>query len=285
MNLQKKYQINKPTWCPGCGNYGILEALKRSAANLNLEPHKIVIVTGIGCSGRINNYFKCYGIHGTHGRPLPIASGIKLVNPELTVFAVSGDGDAYSIGISHFIHTVKRNSNIIYLVVNNQVFALTKGQASPTSKFGFITISTPYGTKEFPIDGVKLALSAGGTFIARGFSGNITQLSNLIKKGIKHNGFSLIDVLSPCVIYNKAQDYRWYRENIMNLDQDSSYDSNSRKQAWEIINSSSKIPTGLIFQEEKPFWEELILEKKKPIAFLDLISEEPDYRAILNEFF
>ncbi len=172
MKSIKKYKLFEPTWCPGCGNYGILNALKKSALELDLKPHKIVVVSGIGCSGRINNYFKCYGIHGTHGRPLPIASGVKIVNPELTVFAVSGDGDAYSIGMGHFLHTLKRNPDIVYLVANNQVFALTRGQASPTSKFGFISVSTPYGTKEYPIDGVKLALAAGGTFIARGFSGS-----------------------------------------------------------------------------------------------------------------
>ena len=284
MKSVNEFKLFKPTWCPGCGNYGILNALMRAASELNLESHKIVIVTGIGCSGRINNYFKCYGIHGTHGRPLPIASGVKLVNPELTVFAVSGDGDAYSIGLNHFLHTLRRNSNIIYLVVNNQVFALTRGQASPTSKFGFISISTPYGTKEYPIDGVKLALIAGGTFIARGFAGNISQLVRLIKEGIKHKGFSFIDILSPCLVHNKAQNYNWYKRNIINLGEDPSYDFRDREKALEKVSVYEKIPTGLIFVEEKPCWEDLVLNKKKGIPFLNLESDKNQFKPLLKEF-
>jgi 2-oxoglutarate ferredoxin oxidoreductase subunit beta len=285
MKTINKYKLFEPTWCPGCGNYGILNALMRSALELNLEPHKIVIVSGIGCSGRINNYFKCYGIHGTHGRPLPIASGVKLANPELSVFAVSGDGDAYSIGMSHFLHTVRRNPDIVYLVVNNQVFALTRGQASPTSNLGFISVSTPYGTKEYPIDGIKLALAAGGTFIARGFSGNIPQLVRLIKKAIKHRGFSFIDILSPCRVHNKVQDYNWYRKNIINLDEDPSYDFGNKQKAWERINTFEKIPTGLIYVEEKPCWEDLILGKEKAMSHLDLKPEKYDYNPLLKEFY
>ncbi|MCP2520556.1 2-oxoacid:ferredoxin oxidoreductase subunit beta [SCandidatus Aminicenantes bacterium Aminicenantia_JdfR_composite] len=285
MRSINEFKLLKPTWCRGCGNYGILNALMKASAELDLEPHNIVIISGIGCSGRINNYFKCYGIHGTHGRPLPIASGVKIVNPRLTVIAVSGDGDAYSIGISHFIHSIRRNTDVLYLVVNNYVFALTRGQASPTSKFGFVSVSTPYGTKEYPIDGVRLALSVGGTYIARGFAGNIPQLVNLIKEGIKHKGFSFIDILSPCVVHNKSQDYEWYRKNIVNLDEDPSYDFNDINRAWERVNTSEKIPTGLIYRVERPSWEELILNGKREIVFTDLKINKNQYKSLLENFY
>ena len=236
MRTKEDYHLENPTWCPGCGLYGIFDALKRAAVHLDIEPSQMVIVTGIGCHGRLNNYFKAYGFHGLHGRTLPVATGVKLSNPRLFILGISGDGDAYSIGLGHFVHSVRRNIGITYLVVNNSVFALTQGQTSPTSAMGYISISTPYGSKEYPLDGPQLALAAGGTYVARGFSGEVAHLANLIEKGMTHKGFSLIDILSPCVTHNKVNTYEWFKKNIDFLDRDSSYNPRDKKQTLERVN-------------------------------------------------
>jgi len=217
MKNKEFYHRLDPTWCKGCGLFGVFDALKRAAAALAIEPEDLVIVTGIGCHGRLNNYFQGYGFHGLHGRAMPVAAGIKLVNPRLQVVAVSGDGDAYSIGLGHFIHTLRKNVGLTYVVVDNRLFALTQGQASPTTDFGMVTLSTPFGSKDFPIDGPSLALAAGGTFIARGFSGEVAHLASLIERGMRHDGFALIDILSPCVTHNKVNTYDWYRKHIAHV--------------------------------------------------------------------
>ena len=280
-----EFHLNDPTWCPGCGNYATFEALKRSAASLDIDPKDLVVTTGIGCHGRLNSYFNAYGFHGLHGRVLPVASGIKLSNPHLKVIGVSGDGDSYSIGMNHFIHAIKRNISITYLVVDNRIFALTQGQTSPTSRFGFVSSSTPYGSKETPIDGLCLALAVGGTFVARGFSGDPAHLSTLITKGINHKGFALIEVLSPCIIHNKFDTYVWFRKNIDNIDLGKKHDPSNKKQAMERVMLEGKIPVGLIYQEEKPSFEELVFpDEKKPIVLNDLKMDNIKFEKILNEF-
>jgi 2-oxoglutarate ferredoxin oxidoreductase subunit beta len=202
MKEKQAFQLTSPTWCKGCGLFGVFDAFKSAAASLDIAPEDLAVVTGIGCHGRLNNYFLSYGFHGLHGRTMPVATGIKLVNPALQVVAVSGDGDAYSIGLGHFLHALRKNVGLTYIVVDNRTYALTQGQASPTTDFGAVTLSTPFGSKDFPIDGPALALAAGGTFIARGFSGEAAHLASLIERGMKHDGFALIDILSPCVTHN-----------------------------------------------------------------------------------
>jgi len=282
---KEDYHLSDPTWCPGCGIYGVFTALKKAAVNLRLDPEQLVVVTGIGCHGRLNSYFRCYGFHGLHGRTLPVATGIKLSNPGLSVLAISGDGDAYSIGLSHFIHSLRRNISLTYLVVDNRIYALTQGQTSPTCAMGFVSVSTPEGSKEHPLDGAQLALASGGTFIARGFSGNAGQLAALIERAMKHKGFSLVEVLSPCVTHNKVNTYQWFKNSIERLDQDPSYDPQSRMQAWERLSRDKKIPVGLIYQEEKPSFEELALpEKGRPLVFSDLKPDEVRLESILEKF-
>jgi len=282
---KEDFHLEDPTWCPGCGLYGIFDALKRAAASLNLEPEQTVVITGIGCHGRVNNYFKSYGFHGLHGRVLPVATGVRLANPGLTVISVSGDGDAYSIGQGHFIHALRRNVRLVYLVVNNQVYALTEGQVSPTSPFGFVSASTPYGSKEFPLDGPTLALAAGGTFIARGFSGEVAHLAKLIEKAVNHRGFSLIDILSPCVTHNKANTYDWYKGHIDKLDEDLSSNPQDKMEAWKRLQGSEKIPIGLLYQEQKPTFEELVLaEKEKPLGLVPLEVEVSRIKKIMEKF-
>ena len=285
MRNKKDYHLEDPTWCPGCGIYAIFDALKKVAATLDLDPEKLVIVTGIGCHGRLNNYLKTYGFHGLHGRVLPVATGIKISNPILQVLGISGDGDAYSIGLSHLIHTLRRNPDLTYIVVDNRVFALTQGQTSPTSSKGFISKSTPYGSKEVPLDGIQTALAAGGTFLARGFSGQPSHLASLIERGMSHKGFSLIEVLSPCVTQNKINSYQWYRDNIYLLEGDSSYNPHDKQLAWERLNVDGKIPVGLIYEEKRPSFEELVLpEKKKSPVDSDLKIEVLKFEKNLQEF-
>ncbi len=286
MREAKDYQRQDPTWCPGCGIFGIFDALKKAASSLGLEPEEVVIVTGIGCHGRLSNYFKAYGFHALHGRTLPVASGIKLSNPELSVVAVSGDGDAYSIGLNHLIHSLRRNISITYIVVDNRVYALTQGQTSPTSPMGFVSVSTPQGSKELPLDGPRLALASGGTFIARGFSGNPVELASLLERAVKHRGFSLVEVLSPCITHNKVNTYRWFRDSIEWLDKDKSYNPNDKNQAFEKLNQGKKIPVGLIYSEDRPSFEDQVLpEKEKPIALSELKVDAESFKKIMSTFY
>ena len=274
MRNKEGFHREAPTWCRGCGLYGIFDAFKRAAAALDLEPENIVTVTGIGCHGRMNNYFLGYGFHGLHGRTMPVATGIKLANPGLRVVAVSGDGDAYSIGLGHFIQTVRKNIGITYIVSDNRIYALTQGQVSPTSDFGSVTLSTPFGSKDYPIDGPALALAAGGTFIARGFSGDVAGLASLIERGLRHKGFSLINVLSPCVTHNKLNTYDWFRKHIVRVADDPAYDPGDRQKAWAALSQPEKIATGLIYEEAKPCFEELMLTDPGQALALDELRVE-----------
>ncbi len=278
------YHLHDPTWCRGCGIYGIFAALKKAVASLQIPPERMVIVTGIGCHGRLNNYFNAYGFHGLHGRVLPVAAGVKLANSSLAVLAVSGDGDAYSIGVGHFIHASRRNVNMTCIVVDNRVYGLTQGQTSPTSQKGYVSVSTPFGSKESPLDGPQLAIISGGTFVARGFSGIPKHLSALIIEGMTHNGFSLIEVLSPCVTHNKINTYKWFKEHIVNLDDDTNYSAKNRRKALEVLSDQSKIPIGLLYHEERPSFDDLSLPSDTPIALAKLDVDEKKLDAIMKDF-
>ena len=285
MKKEKDFHLSDPTWCGGCGIYGTFAALKKAAVSLDLDPEELVLVTGIGCHGRLNNHFKAYGFHALHGRALPMAQGAKLSNPSLSVIGISGDGDAYSIGLGHFIHALRRNINITYLVVDNRLFALTQGQSSPTSQQGYVSVSAPYGTKEQPLDGPQLALASGGTFIARGFSGKPKQLTSLIEQGMKHRGFSFIEVLSPCVTHNKINSTHWFRENIIQVDEDAKYDPKNRIQAQKKLTLARKIPVGLIYVDNRPSYEDLALpDKDKPLVWNDLNPDVKRIDKIMDRF-
>ena len=284
MKKEKDFHLQDPTWCPGCGLYGIFSALKRAAVSRKMKPEQTVIVTGIGCHGRLNNYFRAYGFHTLHGRALPVASGIKLSNPRLSVVAVSGDGDAYSIGLGHFIHSLRRNISMLYIVVDNSVYGLTQGQTSPTSARGYVSVSTPYGAQESPLSGARLALAAGGTFIAKGFSGTPGHLASLFERGLTHKGFSLVEVHSPCVTHNKVNTYSWFKERIQEMGKDSDYDAANRDRAWSVLNADEKIPVGVIFEEKRPSYEELVLSGKEPLASADLNIDRAEFEKILDKF-
>ena len=254
----------KPAWCPGCGNFGILEALNRALIEMEIEPHQVLLVSGIGQAGKLPHYTRGNVFNSLHGRPVPPAIGAKIANSELIVIAVSGDGDAYGEGGNHFLHAARRNHDITYLVHDNQVYGLTKGQASPTSDVGFITKTTPYGATS-PVNPIALAIVSGASFVGRGFAGDIDHLSHLIKKGITHRGFALIDILQPCVSFNHKNTFQWYRERVYKLE-DERYDPSDKKAALEkALVWGERIPIGIIYEENLPVYEDQ----------LPALSEEP----------
>ena len=207
-----------PDWCPGCGDFGVLNSLQRAAAELGLRPHEIVTVSGIGCSSNLPGYINTYGAHTLHGRSLAFATGVKMANHELTVIATGGDGDGYGIGGNHFTHTARRNVDLTYVVMNNQIYGLTTGQVSPTSRVGQKTKSTPFGSVEYPINPITSAIMNGATYVARGYSGDVRHLTELIKGGIEHQGFALVDIFSPCVTFNLDNTHNFFKERIKKLE-------------------------------------------------------------------
>src|SRR5713226_7783307 len=208
-----------PDWCPGCGDFGVLSALKQAIAELGLRPHEVMTISGIGCSSNLPGYINTYGMHTLHGRALAVATGAALANHEMKVVVTGGDGDGFGIGGNHFLHTMRRNVDLTYIVMDNQIYGLTTGQTSPTSVKGMKTKSTPYGNVENPINPVPLAMVGGAINVARGFSGKQKHLVELLKGAIQHKGFSLVDVFSPCVTYNKDNTYQWFNPRIKLLDE------------------------------------------------------------------
>ena len=250
----KDYKSNiPPDWCPGCGDFGVLNALQRACSELKIAPHDIVVVSGIGCSSNLPGFFKAYGVHGLHGRPIPVATGIKLANKDLTVIATGGDGDGYGIGLSHMIHAIRRNVNITYIVMNNQIYGLTTGQVSPTSLLDMKTKSTPKGNVELPINPLMLALAAGCDYVARGFSGDIKHLVQLYKGALEHRGFALVDVFSPCVTFNRYNTYDWFRQRITKLE-DKGHDPTDFVAAMEEAKKvgEEEVTIGLFYKNPNP---------------------------------
>jgi 2-oxoglutarate ferredoxin oxidoreductase subunit beta len=259
-------------WCPGCGDYGVLAAIKSALAELNLLPKDVAFVSGIGCSGKISGYVHSYAFHGVHGRALPVATAVKLANNELTVIAAGGDGDGFAIGAGHFIHAVRRNADVTYIVMDNQTYGLTKGQSSPTSDLGHITGTSPGGNPDAPLNGMAVALAAGGTFIARGFSGQPKQLVDVIKAAVNHKGFSVVEVMSPCVTYNKTNTYAWFKDNVVDVSTLDGYDPHNRLAAYELLTSEGKIPLGVLYQEQRATFDQIVLGDKPPIVNADVFD-------------
>lgn len=260
------FKGRRPAWCPGCGNFPILKAFNEAMVELGIEPYQFVIVSGIGQAGKFPHYTRCNTFNGLHGRTLPVATGIKLANHELKVFAVAGDGDCYGEGGNHLIHAIRRNVDIKLLVHNNQVYGLTKGQASPTTMKGVITKTQPFGVFSEPFNPLSLAIALNCSFVARGFAGEIEHLKGLIKEAVTHRGFALIDILQPCISFNKINTFEWYQQRVYHLDD--SYDPQDRILAFQkSLEWGDKIPIGVIYKTDRPVFEEQIpVLKEKPLT-------------------
>lgn len=287
MSTFKDFRNNvKPNWCPGCGDFSVQAAIQRAAANVGLVPEQLAVVSGIGCSGRISGYINSYGFHGIHGRSLPIAQGVKMANRDLTVIASGGDGDGFAIGMGHTVHAIRRNIDVTYIVMDNQIYGLTKGQTSPRSAEGFKTKSTPLGSIEQAISPMEMALTVGATFVAQSFSTDLKDLTALIEAGINHKGFSFINVYSPCVTYNKVNTYDWFKENLTKLSDVEDYDSSNRELAMQTLMKHNGLVTGLIYQDtQRKSYQDLIPSySKTPLAHDDLVIEEDHFNKLVAEF-
>jgi len=256
-------------WCPGCGNFGILNIVKEVLAELNIQQKDLVFVSGIGQAAKIPQYMKVNYFNGLHGRALPPATAIKAANPKLTVIAQSGDGDMYGEGGNHFIHCIRRNPNITNIVHNNMVYGLTKGQASPTSKRGFKTPVQTYGVILEPFNPLAVALALNASFVARTFVGNPQKSKEILKKAILHKGYALVDFLQPCVTFNKLNTYTWFKENTYYLSDD--YNPNDRVKAFEKAIEADKLALGIFYEndQEPVFEEQLIAYKNNPEALFE----------------
>jgi 2-oxoglutarate/2-oxoacid ferredoxin oxidoreductase subunit beta len=276
----------RPNWCPGCGDFSVQASIQRALAALGKEPHEVAVISGIGCSGRISGYVNTYGFHGVHGRSLPTAQGVKLANRNLTVIASGGDGDGFGIGLNHFMHAVRRNMDITYIVMDNQIYGLTKGQHSPTSAHGFTAKTTPSGNIENALVPSQVALAAGIGFLAQGFSSEVNQLVSLIEQAIQYKGFSLVNVFSPCVTYNKINTYDFFRDNVFNLEQLEDYDATDYLTAQRAITEHNGLVTGIIYRNDnKVAYEDQIPGyEETPVAQANLELSEDVFAAALKEY-
>ncbi|MCG6552389.1 MAG: 2-oxoacid:ferredoxin oxidoreductase subunit beta [Candidatus Magnetominusculus sp. LBB02] len=266
MNSLEVYKGLEPAWCTGCGNYSILGTLKAALAELQLRPSDIVIVSGIGQAAKLPHYLKCNTFNGLHGRALPPATGIRLANHEMPVIVISGDGDCYGEGGNHLIHTIRRNMNITLLVHDNQVYGLTKGQASPTTTQGVVTKTQPFGANASQLNPIAMAIGLDCSFVARGYAADNDFLKSIIKEAISHKGFALVDIFQPCVTFNKLNTYAWYKERVYRLD--NSHNPRDCVAAFKLaVKSEGKIPTGIIYRHNKPTFEERIpILKEVPLV-------------------
>jgi 2-oxoglutarate ferredoxin oxidoreductase subunit beta len=249
----------RPDWCPGCGDFGVLAALKDALVKAGKQPHEVVIVSGIGCSSNLPGYIRAYGFHGLHGRPMPVAIGIKNANPRLTVIAAAGDGDEYGIGFNHVVHAARRNDDIKLIVMNNEIYGLTTGQLSPTSRLGQKTKTSPDGSIIYPLKPLPTILGAGGTFVARTFSGDPKHFSWVIQEALKHRGFALIDAISPCVTWHNIYDE--VKKLFYKLE-DRGYTPNDEQAAYRAMSDTEGIPIGIFYRrEDKPSFQERLVEQ------------------------
>ncbi len=257
MNINDLKSNDEIAWCPGCGDFGILNACKKALAAMNKQPKDILFVSGIGQAAKLPHYIKCNCFNGLHGRALPAAVGAKIANHNLTVIVTTGDGDCYGEGGNHLLHNIRRNVDITVIVCNNQIYGLTKGQASPTTDLGYETKVQVDGVILEPLHPLEMAIALGCGFVARGYSADSQHLSWLITEGIQHRGFSLIDVLQPCVSFNKKNTYEWYAKRVYKINADASYNLQDKAAAYQkAAEWGEKIPIGLIYRQEKETYED-----------------------------
>ena len=275
-----------PDWCPGCGDFSVLSALQAALYELGLKPHQVLVISGIGCSSNLPGFINTYGMHTLHGRALAVATGAKLGNHELKVIATGGDGDGFGIGGNHLTHTMRRNVDLTYIVMDNQIYGLTTGQTSPTSRKGMKTKSTPFGNVENPINPIPMAIVGGATYVARGFSGKQKHLVELIKGAIQHKGFSLVDVFSPCVTYNKDNTYQFFNPRVKTLEESGHDTSDFAKAMEKGYQWGEEIPIGLFWKRtDLPSLEDLepVLEEGGPLAFRKLGVSDEQAQSLIKE--
>lgn len=264
MATAEDFKGQTPAWCPGCGNFGILRTFKDAVAEMGLEPHKFTIVSGIGQASKFPHYLKCNTFNGLHGRTLPVSTGIRLSNHDMPVIAVAGDGDCYGEGGNHLVHAIRRNINVKLFVHDNQIYGLTKGQASPTSMEGMVTKAQPFGVLSEQLNPMAMAVSLDCSFVARGYAGDARHLKELIKEAMNHKGFSLVDIFQPCVTFNKINTFEWYRKRVYHIE--AGYNPEDRVEAFKkALEWGDRIPIGVIYRNHRP-----ILEERVPV-----ITEKP----------
>ena len=243
----------KPVWCPGCGDFAVLTSLAKALSALQLVPERVALISGIGCSSRIPAYTRLYGFHGIHGRALALAAGLKVARPELTVLVMGGDGDGFSIGGNHFLHACRRNMDLTYLVMDNEVYGMTKGQASPTTAADWTDGKlTPHGTGLRPFQPAAIALAAGATFVARGFSGNTNDVAAMLVRAIEHPGFAFVQVLSPCLTFRPEQK-EW--KHAARPFPESELPASDAAAAMQLVMGDSGLSTGILYQQQRPVWQ------------------------------
>lgn len=277
---------DKPNWCPGCGDFGIWVSLKNAIVQLGLNPWEIVLLSGIGCSSKLPYWVRTYGFNGLHGRPMPPAEAIRLANSGLTVIVIGGDGDQYGEGMNHLVQAARRNVNLTLMVHNNQIYGLTTGQYSPATDMGEKNKATPVPTVEAPVNPMAIALAAGATYVARGFSGDNKQETQLIVDGIKHKGFSIIDTMQPCVTFNHKNTFAWFYERVYKVENEGhdpkdKFKAYARAEEWPLKRllqegEKERIATGVLFQEDRPTWEDGIPQ----ISQMPLVKQDATNRNI-----
>ena len=277
------YKGQTTAWCPGCGNFGILKAFKEAFVELGIEPHQLTIVSGIGQAGKFPHYVRCNTFNGLHGRTLPVATGVKLANHEMLVIAVAGDGDCYGEGGNHLLHAIRRNINVKLFVHDNQIYGLTKGQASPTSMEGIKTKNQPFGVFSEQLNPIALAVALDCSFAARSFAGDGEHLKTMIKAAVNHRGFALLDILQPCVSFNKINTFQWYKERVYILEP--GYNPENRLEAFErSLEWGDRIPMGILYKKQRP-----VLEDRVPVIQTSpLVKQQFDpskMEKTLQEFF
>lgn len=267
----------KSVWCPGCGDFGVLNSLYKAMAELGLPPEETVLVSGIGCSSRLPGYVSTYGFNAIHGRALPIAMGVKVSRPELNVIAVGGDGDGLAIGGNHFLHTARRNTDLAYIIMDNEIYGLTKGQVAPTTPLGDKTKTTLYGNPETPIDPCELAISFGATWVGRGFSGDVKGLVDLIKRAIGHHGFSFLNIVSPCVTWRGDDQFKEIRAKLRALP--ANHDPSDRSAALAYTRETEVVTTGVLFEVNRPsFLDEITRVRESALASSEIRSTAEIFR-------
>jgi 2-oxoglutarate/2-oxoacid ferredoxin oxidoreductase subunit beta len=278
------YQGIESAWCPGCGNFGMLKAFKQALAELELRPEDLLVVSGIGQSGKFPHYLRCNTFNGIHGRTLPVATGSRLANHALTVVAEAGDGDCYGEGGNHLLAAFRRNPNLTLVVHNNQVYGLTKGQASPTSDQGFKTLLQPHGVGYPPLHALALAVAQDCSWVGRGFAGLGEHLTDLYKQALTHKGFALLEVLQPCVSFNRINTYQWYEQRVYQLDQEPDYHPEDELWAYQKAKEwGERIPIGVIYRHPRPLQEDLY----PVLADGPLVRQQParPIKDLLADFF